>query len=450
MAEAGFLYTGQSRGEIRRDAKYITVDTDIERIPNWRLSTLESLVWLELPDELKVIGHNSFYCCFVLQRVIFPNSLTDIGNNAFEGCYELNPVVLPEGLQAIGIAAFRSCKSLIELEVPSTVTMIATSAFADCSSLQSVILPDLIEYVNSWFLRCGSLRHVSMSSKTTTIEPYSFSRCYRMLSLELPETISSIQEASFIDCVLLRNIFLPANVSRIGAMFPGCEDLLEVFEEDQLLDVLQHRFDGLPVHRICYFQKYSEEETVLKEIRQSLISEPFETFQDGLEMTPLHILALSCKPRLNLWIELQVRFPQCLNLRDKWGCRPINYLMENLTPDSLPLLSHCIQAGTSAALKSLRSAKWKITLLRLVEELSDKTNRQDQVVNINNTISVYLRMEAASLLEEALWKAQIAKVKQADSLALDSDSRLNCRITSGAEIVIPNVLFFVDKKEEKT
>ncbi|CAJ1891613.1 unnamed protein product [Cylindrotheca closterium] len=443
--DAGFLYTGQSRGAIRRDAKYITVDTDIERIPNWRLHSLENLVWLEFPDQLKVIGDNAFYCCFVLQRVIFPGSLTDIGNNAFEGCYELNPVVLPEGLQTIGIAAFRSCRSLRAIEVPSTVQMIATSAFADCSSLESAALPDFIEYVNGWFLRCGSLRHVSLSSKTTTIEPYAFSRCWSLMSLELPETMSSIRDGSLISCASLRNVYLPNNISRIGEPFAGCEDLLQVFEEDQLFHVLKHRFDGLPVHRICYFQKYKEENTVLEEIRQSLASEAFDNFQDGLEMTPLHILALSCKPRANLWIELQRRFPRCLELGDKWGSRPIDYLVENMTPSSLPLLTHCIYASTGAPLKSLRSAKWKITILRLIEELSDKTSRRVQVDRIHNMLFKYLQMEALSMLEEALWKVQISEGERAAWLVPANEYRLSCRIKSGAEIVIPNVFCFMEK-----
>lgn len=444
--EAGFLYIGQSRGAVRRDAKYITVDSEIERIPSWRLHSLESLVWLELPDQLKVIGDNAFYCCFVLQRVIFPCGLTDIGNNSFEGCYELNPVVLPEGLQTIGIAAFRSCRSLLEIEVPSTVEIIGTSAFADCSVLQTVVVPDFIEYVNSWFLRCGSLRHVTMSSKATTIEPYAFSRCWSLLSVELPETISTIRDESFSGCTSLRNVFLPSNVPRIGDPFQNCEDLLEVFEDDQLFDVLTSRFDGLPVHRMCYFQAHNEKDTTLEEIRQSLASETFETFQCGLGMTPLHILALSTKPRLDIWTELQGRFPLCLELRDRWGSRPIDYLVDNPAPSSLSMLASCIHASTRASLKNLRSAKWKITLLRLIEELSDKKNRRTQVDSIQYFLSKCLRMEAASLLEEALWKAQMNKVKKESSLStLNSDERTSCRIRSGAEIILPNVLCFVAK-----
>lgn len=448
--DAGFLYTGQSRGAIRRDAKYITVDDHIESIPNWRLHSLESLVWLELPDQLQVIGDNAFYCCFVLQRVIFPDSLTDIRNNAFEGCYELNPVVLPEGLQTIGIAAFRSCRSLLQIEVPSTVEIIGTSAFAECSKLHSVVLPDFIEYVNSWFLRCGSLRNVTMSSKATTIEPYAFSRCSDLMSLEVPETVSKIRDESFAGCVSLRNIFLPFNASqrRVGEAFWGCDDLLKKFPSDQLFKVLKNRFNGLPVHRICYFQAHNEEDDALEEIRQSLASESFETFQDALGMTPLHILALSTKPRLRLWNEIQRRFPLCNELRDKWFFLPIDYLVENPSPHSLPLLTSCLHAKTRASLKSLKSAKWKIKLLRLIEEVNDRFgfSRSGQLGDINCVLGKCLRMEGASILEEALWKAQMNKLKNESSLiVLSSDARTHCRIRSGAEIVIPHVLRFMEK-----
>ena len=59
-------------------------------------------------------------------------------------------------------------------------------------------------------------------------------------------------------------------------------------------------------------------------------------------------------------------------------------------------------------------------------------------------------MEATSLLDKALWKARIAEEEEArggDGDCLDGRSRERCRITSGAGMVVLNVLAFLGKND---
>lgn len=170
---------------------------------------------------------------------------------------------------------------------------------------------------------------------------------------------------SFYGCERLRNIVFPnlkeddsSQTTRLWCH--GCEDLLQVFADpNELGTALAHRFDGLPIHRLCYYHSYHGEgdaghNTViaLKEEWMSFDSSshpssPFASSmgtekksappkcgQDFLGMTPLHILALSAAPRpelMELLIELD---PIQLVTPDFWGYLPIYYACECWNTDS--------------------------------------------------------------------------------------------------------------------
>jgi hypothetical protein len=93
----------------------------------------------------------------------------------------------------------------------------------------------------------------------------------------------------------------------------------------------------------------------------------------------------------------------------------------------------------------------------------DWSSRQREIGLLYFKLATYERLEAMSLLELALWKVKIDGCKVAsetdhereeesspkrprlDKSQLDGVDRQSCRINSGADVVISNVLPFLDK-----
>ena len=69
-------------------------------------------------------------------------------------------------------------------------------------------------------------------------------------------------------------------------------------------------------------------------------------------------------------------------------------------------------------------------------------SRKDQVSSIHDKLARYERMEIFSTLELFLWKLNIHQ-SQTSLGQLTEDDRKSCRVYSGAEIVIVNVMPFL-------
>ncbi|KAL7714382.1 Leucine rich repeat protein bspa family [Entamoeba marina] len=68
---------------------------------------------LTLPNTVKHIGYNCFYCCFSLQSITLPNDLLYIGTSCFYGCELLQHFHLPSHLKNIKKSLFFPSSFLI-------------------------------------------------------------------------------------------------------------------------------------------------------------------------------------------------------------------------------------------------------------------------------------------------------------------------------------------------
>jgi hypothetical protein len=96
---------------------------------------------------------------------------------------------------------------------------------------------------------------------------------------------------------------------------------------------LQHRFDGLPIHRIVYYLSYNEEVLQGQTFRSPL--DPTGNQQDCLGMTPLHILACSSVHNLELYRLIIEKYPTNLITEDRWGATPLLYAFWGAAPDEI-------------------------------------------------------------------------------------------------------------------
>jgi hypothetical protein len=174
-----------------------------------------------------------------------------------------------------------------------------------------------------------------------------------MFSLELPDNVTEIGNGAFKYCYCLRNVAFPPDVVFGDDIFIE-EDDDDIFADLQLLfgdsnaavirDIL-HRFDGLPIHRLVYYQSYNQGvlHTLIAAINtrssQQQTSrnklDPTGNQQDCLGMTPLHILACSSIHDLDLFRVIVEKYPANLITEDRWGALPLLYAFWGNAPTEI-------------------------------------------------------------------------------------------------------------------
>jgi hypothetical protein len=237
-----------------------------------------------------------------LTTVNVPSSVIEIQDSAFSECTSLASLALPQGLQSIGNESFASCQSLASLHIPSTVYIMGARVFWGCTRLKYIHIPSSVESIESigasafdgceqhvhlqrnlhtikegTFRGCNSLTHVRLPSSVTKIECAAFSYCTRLIGLELPEGLEIIDlrerdnpdsddeggpEFGNYGCPSLMNLVIPSE-QHFAQLDDGDDEFMRGFKLGtaasnfgDLIGKLQHRFDTLPVHRLCYYQSY--------------------------------------------------------------------------------------------------------------------------------------------------------------------------------------------------
>lgn len=149
-----------------RDCKNLSL---IEGLSSTKVTTLgwcvfsgcKSLVSIQLPENIKIIGENVFEGCEELNNFMIPNTLEEIGDRAFKGCARLltskAELLLSQNLKSIGYESFNP---LIEANTLSnsffskiycSATVPPTIDNNSCLSCEQLIVPKgcLETYQNS-------------------------------------------------------------------------------------------------------------------------------------------------------------------------------------------------------------------------------------------------------------------------------------------------------------
>jgi hypothetical protein len=187
---------------------------------------------------------------------------------------------------------------------------------------------------------------------------------------------------------------------------------------------------------------------------------------DCFGMTPFHILALSQTPNLSLFQALRKVYKvDMIHAKDNFGSTPIDYLCLNHTPDSAMVIQSLLQTSVAQRLQWLGFDEWKLDISTAMNGALavEWTSRQREIGLLYFKLATFERLESMSLLELALWKIKMdgckfvydtdherdegssPKRSRLDKLQSDGVDRQNCRINSGADVVISNVLPFLDK-----
>eukprot|EP00984_Skeletonema_dohrnii_P011051 scaffold4390_cov71-Skeletonema_dohrnii-CCMP3373.AAC.5 len=289
------------------------------------------------------------------------------------------------------------------VKIDKSVTIIRERAFDGRMHLIYVEFHDGIEIIReAAFHCCRSLRSVKLMG-VKVIEMRAFQSCVGLTDIEFGDKLETLGTSAFLNCKSLTNITMPSARSIGRWAFNNCVQLtdLEVGEE-------------------------------------------LETIQEGAFYNCIRLRHIAMP--LNCMIGIEV-FSNCSNLT------------------AVDLVGGIHNTAASLHLESWRS------------EMKDEINRINQTLPTfpdqkTDTIQQWIRSvirrldhykaehvrllkEATTLLELALWKAKIdekeekgyVKGMKAKRVKLDSQSERNeRRITSGASIVIKNVLPFLELK----
>jgi hypothetical protein len=475
----------------------VNVPSSVIEIQDDAFSRCTSLTSLDLPKGLQSIGDGSFASCESLASLHVPSTVRKMGTGVFWNCTRLRSITLPETLEIIearmfymctllthieippkvtkiGVEAFHECEGLKHLRIPSSVVEIGASAFACCRQLFSVnLLGNLHTIEEHTFYECSSLTHVRIPSSVTRIESGAFAHCTRLISLELPEGLGTINLDGAYDCSSLVNLVIPSE-QRFQQLYDDGDEIMQGLKLrhvarnfDDLVSKLQHRFDDLPVHRLCYYQSYYPLMEAMENLRQSIYADPAAgNKMDAFGMTPFHILALSQTPNLSLFQALLAVYQvDIMCTRDKFGSTPIDYLCMNHAPGSATVIQSLLATILVNRLHWLGLVRWQSDILTTMNGalVVEGHSRRRAVGLLSFKLATYERLESMSLLELSLWKVKIDSCKAAydtdhergeecrskrprlDRSHLDGVDRQSCRINSGADVVISNVLPFLDK-----
>jgi hypothetical protein len=170
---------------------------------------------------------------------------------------------------------------------------------------------------------------------------------------------------------------------------------------------------------------------------------------------------LSQTPKHSLFQALLVVYKvDGIHARDKFGSTPLDYLCLNHTPDSAMVIQSLLQTIITQRLKWLGLNRWKLDILAAMDEalVVEWSCRRREIGRLHFKLATYERLEAISMLELALWIFKINGREPVGTCSLkrhrlvgsdfsleEAADRQRCRINSGAEVVISNVLPFLDK-----
>ena len=189
-------------------APYVTIPAQLDGktvigVADYAFRSRDYLVSVVLPDGLKTIGNEAFYCCRNLTYVTLPDTLEEIGSWAFFGCGSLARINLPESLKVIQGGAFGSCGSLRRITIPLRVKEIGIYAFSDCGKLDTAVIQNGVASIgNGMFLNCTALNTVEIPNSVTFIGNAAFKGCQNLWRLVLPagDIVFGENESPFAEC----------------------------------------------------------------------------------------------------------------------------------------------------------------------------------------------------------------------------------------------------------
>ena len=171
--------------------------------------SLNTVINIELPKGLEIIGENAFERCDNLISISIPNTVTTIGDSAFWGCNNLTSITIPSSVTTIGSSVFYWCYRLTDISVAP-----GNTAYVDVEGVlynkdktkiirypsskegtEYIILDGVTTIAGDAFLEAHNLMHVTIPYGVTTINS-AFSHS-NITSMTIPNSVTEITSYAF-------------------------------------------------------------------------------------------------------------------------------------------------------------------------------------------------------------------------------------------------------------
>lgn len=126
----------------------LTIDGYASKVDDNMFSDVNTLGYVVIGKNVKIIGDGAFSNCCNLREVVFQGDDMSLGSYAFRGCSSLFLMNLPVNTTSIPDQCFSGC-AFTSFVVPDNVTSIGNNAFYSCGKLESVVIGKNVESIGS-------------------------------------------------------------------------------------------------------------------------------------------------------------------------------------------------------------------------------------------------------------------------------------------------------------
>lgn len=255
----------------------INIPDGITTIKDYTFSGCSSLANVNIPKSLTSIERRAFSGCSSLVSVNIPQNLTSIEDDAFSGCHNLDKVdisdlaawckidfstissnplnnkgslllngekitnlIIPGNITEIKKYAFYNCQGLVDITTGNNVTDIGSYAFGNCTTLANIKITGSVKNIDAYaFDYCSTITNITIDESNSVYD--SRENCNAIIetstnklirgceSTIIPNSVTHIADYSFGQCIGLKKLTIPSNITQIGSSaFIGCKNLTEI------------------------------------------------------------------------------------------------------------------------------------------------------------------------------------------------------------------------------
>lgn len=217
-AQDGILYNFQKTAAIAccggiSEVKLIKTCTSIGQCCFYGLKKLTSVI---IPDDLTSIGDYAFYMVKGIETIIFPMSLKSVGSYGFAESSIKNAIFQGDNMTYIGNYCFAG-SNIVAINFSKNIKTINSYTFQ--SSKLSVINIDrnsVLQTINYYSFRNTPLTEITIPRSVTTIDEASFLQCRQLTTIHFVENceLTTIRTSAFRYCPI-ESLTIPKSVKTI-------------------------------------------------------------------------------------------------------------------------------------------------------------------------------------------------------------------------------------------